>query len=119
MRLRLTKFDKVGLFLFAALIITSSLTWLFEERFTSEAWKTNPSHRYKMVDDLIEHQYLIGKTKDEVIQLLGKPNWIMSSNEDVYLYRIGKAPSFFNTEREELLVAFDKQIVEKVALTRE
>lgn len=117
--LRLKRHDKIGLFFFVALIISTSLIWLFEERFDKNKWSTEPSKRHQMVDDLIESQLLIDKTKDEVIILLGEPNSSISAEKDVFLYRLGQAPSFIKSQREQLLVVFENDKVLKVALTLE
>jgi len=91
--------------------------WLFEERFDKEIWHNEPLKRYEMVDNLIEQQLLIGKTKEETILLLGTPNSTISLEQDVFLYEIGEAPSFMKTKGEQLLVTFENQKVVKVALT--
>ena len=117
--LKLKRNDKIGLFLFVAFIISSSLLWLFEERFKKNQWKTNPAQRYKMVDDLIESQILIGKTKDDVIFLLGKPNLSSTTENDMFTYRLGEPPSFFEAKRELLLILFVNQRVKKTTLAIE
>jgi len=114
---KLKRNDKIGLFFFAAFVISTSLIYLLEERFDQDLWSTQPSKRHKMVDDVIESQLLIGKTKDEVIFLLGEPNSSISADKDVFLYRLGQAPSFIKSQREQLLVAFEDDKVLKVALT--
>ena len=117
--LRLKRNDKIGLFFFVAFIISTSLIWLFEERFKRQQWRSEPARRYKMVDDLIESQLLIDKTKDEVIVILGKPNSISTIEKDVFAYRLGEQPSFFEASREQLIVIFVNQKVEKVTLAQE
>lgn len=119
MRLRLTRFNKIGLVFFAALILSSGLIWLFEERFNKDQWRADPSNRHRMVDDLIEQRLLIGKTKDETLFILGTPSETLSLEKDIFLYRLGKVPSFFKEEQQQLLIAFDDDKVVKVALTKE
>ncbi|MFC0603168.1 hypothetical protein [Winogradskyella pulchriflava] len=116
---RLKRNDKIGLFFFVAFILSSSLIWLFEERFDKEQWRSNPSLRYKMVDDVIESQLLIGKPKYEVIELLGQPSSRSSAEKDAFLYRIGRQPGFFETKREQLLIIFEAQTVVKVTIVEE
>ncbi len=117
--IKLKRNDKIGLFFFVAFIISSSLIWLFEERFTKEQWRTNPSQRYQMVDDLIESQILIDKTKDEVVLLLGEPYSSSTIEKDIFVYRLGDQPSFFKSKREHLLIIFIDQKVDKVTLALE
>jgi len=44
-----------------------------ESKFNSIKWNENKSDRHHMRKDLIESKLLIGKTKNEVIEILGKP----------------------------------------------
>jgi hypothetical protein len=60
--------------LFAAIF----LSFLFYEyhpelKFNSIEWSENKNDRHHMRKDLIESELLIGKTKNEVIEILGKP----------------------------------------------
>lgn len=119
MRLQIKRNDKIGAFFFVAFIISMSLIWLFEERFDKERWRSEPSTRYKMVDDVIESQLLMEKTKDEVIVLLGKPNSSSNIEKDLFLYRLGQQPSFFEAKREQLLIVFEYQKVIKVTIVQE
>jgi len=119
MWLRLKRNDKIGLFFFVAFILSTSLIWLFEKRFDEAQWKSNRTQRYKMVDNLIESQILIGKTKDEVILLLGQPNYSANTQKDVLAYRLGDQPSFFESRREYLLIIFINQKVDEATLALE
>lgn len=116
---RLKRNDKIGLFFFLAFIISTSLIWLFEERFNEEQWAENPSQRYKMVDDLIESQLLMDKSKSKVVALLGQPTSQSNVEKDIFIYRIGKQPSFFESRREHLLIIFINQKVDEVTLALE
>jgi len=114
--LKLKRNDKIGLFFFVAFIISSSLIWLFEEQFSKEQWIGKPAQRYKIVDDLIESQILIDKTKAEVIALLGNPFSSSTTEKDIFIYRLGDQPSFFKSRKEHLLIVFVNQKVGKVTL---
>jgi hypothetical protein len=116
---KLKRNDKIGLFLFAAFVITTSLIYLFEERFDKHEWRRDPARRYQMVDDVIESQMLMDKSKNEVIELLGEPNSSVSAEKDVFLYRLGNPPTFFESKREQLLIVFEDGKVYKVATTLE
>ena len=117
--LKLKRNDRIGLFLFIAFVISSSLIWLFEERFDKNSWRSEPSKRYQMVDDVIESQLLMHKSKNEVILLLGQPNSKLTGDQDVFLYRLGTPPSFFQSKPEQLLIAFRDDRVLKVSLAIE
>ncbi|WP_369998421.1 hypothetical protein [Winogradskyella sp.] len=116
---RLKRNDKIGLFFFVAFIISTSLIWLFEERFDKEQWRSNPQQRYKMADDLIESQLLIGKTKEEVISILGYSSNTIESSQEILTYSLGKQPSFFETKKEYLLIIFIDGRVKEVTLAVE
>jgi hypothetical protein len=116
MILKLKRFEKIVLVFFLAFVIGMSLIWMFEERFSTEKWKAEPTRRYKMVDDLIESQILLGKSKEKVVLMLGYPNLRSDDQIDVFAYSLGVPPSFFKTKREKLLVIFNKEIVENVTL---
>ncbi|WP_040247093.1 hypothetical protein [Psychroserpens mesophilus] len=116
---KLNRNDKIGLFLFAAFVITTSLIYLFEERFDERKWRSDPARRYQMVDDVIESQMLMDKSQAEVIQLLGEPNSSASAEKEVFLYRLGNPPTFFESKREQLLIVFENGKVYKVATTLE
>jgi len=111
--------DTIGAFFFVAFIISMSLIWLFEERFDKDRWRSEPLTRYKMVNGIINQDLLIGKTKDEVIVLLGKPNSSIFEEKDLFFYRLGKQPSFFEAKREQLLIVFKHQEVIEVAIVPE
>ncbi|WP_298900716.1 hypothetical protein [uncultured Psychroserpens sp.] len=117
MRLQIKKYDKIILFFFVAFISASSLIWLFEERFDQSKWITNPTQRYKMANDIVESKLLIGKTKDEVISLLGEPEMTLEAGGDTLLYKLGNAPSFFKSEQDRLVVLLYNNVVAQVVLT--
>jgi len=116
MKLRLDRKNTIGLIFFLAFVISMSLIFQFEERFTIENWKSNYTTRYKMVDDLIESQFLIGKPKSEVFEILGQPDSQSNAKKDAFIYDIGDPPSFFSSQKEYLLIIFKNEQVEEVTL---
>ena len=100
MRFRLRKHDKVLSFIFVAMLITSFLYWAFEEQFDDQKWRTNPSKRYKMTDDIIDNELLIEKSKDDVITLLGVFYDSIPNGKDNIVYKLGTPPSFFEASAE-------------------
>ncbi len=115
MGFQLKRNDKIGLIFFIAFVLSMLLIYQFEERFDQERWRSQPRMRYKMADDIIESQLLIGKPKDEVIVILGKANSSLSEEKDLFFYRLGTPPSFFEAKREQLLIIFVDQKVIEVA----
>lgn len=116
---KLKRNDIIGLSFFVAFVISTSLIYLFEERFDKESWLKQPTERHEMVDDLIESQVLLDKTKDEVIELLGFPDFRISQEKDCFLYKLGITPSFFQSKPEQLLIVFEDEKVFKVSLAIE
>ena len=58
-----------------------------ERAFDKEVWKTEVETRYELTDDLIDNKKLIGKTKEEIIELLGQEGVSMDSS--LWTYYIG------------------------------
>jgi hypothetical protein len=119
MRLQLKRNDKIGLLFFVAFVLATSLIYQFEERFDQDQWRSKRAVRYKLADDIIESQLLIGKTKDEVIALLGKPDSILNLNQESFLYDMGIPPSFLEPKMELLLIVFVSQKVAEVMRMQE
>ncbi|WP_047550020.1 hypothetical protein [Psychroserpens sp. Hel_I_66] len=119
MRFAPKKFDKVVLFFFAAFSIGAFLFWVFEEQFDEKEWHARPSRRYKMVDDMIgDDELLIGRSKQEIIDFLGKPVDPITAEKDVLNYKIGTPPSFSKLKREELIIEFENDIAVKAFRVR-
>lgn len=108
--------NQMGLILFSAFVIATSLHFFFENRFTEEQWKSRPMTRHKMVDDLIDDHILINKSKEDVINLLGEPSWILKSDKDIMLYELGLAPNRENNQVEHLYIQFINDKVNNVSL---
>ena len=116
---RIKRNDKIGFLFFFAFVLGTSLIWLFEERFDEELWRNQPATRYKLADDIIESQLLMGKTIDEVIEHLGKPNSTLNLNKESFIYRLGTPPSFLEPKMELLLIVFEHQKVIGVSRLQE
>ena len=114
MRLNVKRNDKIGMFFFFAFVISSSLIWFFEERFNPEQWRKQRVTRYKMADDIIDSQLLIGKTLEEVQGLLGEGERSTLKGSPQLVYALGTPPSFFKPKKEKLIVVFENNRVVKV-----
>ena len=119
MKIQSKRIYKLIVFFLAVIVISGSLLYLFEKPFSETEWKENPLQRYKMVDDLIESQLLIDKSKSEVILLLGQPYSSSNIEKDIFIYRLGDQPSFFESRKEHLLIIFENQKVDEVTLALE
>jgi hypothetical protein len=103
---RLTTIDKAFFIIFGVAIIASFLTWVFEERFDEEAWRSYPSRRYKMADDIVDEEIFIGMSRPEIMDILGEPVDPLYDDQSLLNYRIGSPPSFSKVVREELIITF-------------
>ncbi len=116
MWIRLKRLDKIIIFFVLAFFISLSLIQLFEKRFDETQWAADPLHRYKMIDNLIESQFIMDKTKQEVLQILGEPTSRSISQEEFFIYDIGDPPSFFDSRKEHLMIIFENEKVKEVTL---
>ncbi|MDD2799081.1 MAG: hypothetical protein PHV20_10845 [Bacteroidales bacterium] len=94
------------------------MIWIFsilyypKTDFNKQKWDLNKDERYKMSHDIIEHELLIGKTKDEVINLLGSDFYRYDDNH--VAYDLGFVPGLFNIDPDVLDIYFENGKVIKV-----
>lgn len=118
--LKVSKIDQIGIFFLVAFIVSKTLIWLFEEQFTKENWKTYSYKRYKMTDEIIENKLIIGKTKQEIIFLLGNNMRSSKANgKEQLVYPLGTPPSFFEEKKEKLIILFEAGYVVEVIQSNE
>jgi len=90
----------------------SYLEYYPKSDFDSSAWETNEEERFKMSKDIIESDMLIGKTKAEVIEILGSD---FSTYDDNHIaYYLGFVPGMFNIDPDVLDIHFANSKVVKV-----
>lgn len=78
------------------------------DKFNQERWLNNPSKRVDMVDNLVSDGRLKGKTKIEIIDLLGiqdKDAYFIEPNNLVYY--LGDERGFISIDSEWLIIWFD------------
>jgi len=114
MWLKLKRNDKIGLFFFVAFVLSTTLIGLFEKRFNQQQWQSERTTRYKLAEDIMESEMLIGKTKQEVITLLGSPSPSTFTGSDHLVYVLGKPPSFLEAKAEKLVVVFENSFAIEV-----
>lgn len=94
------------------------LIWIFsvsyypKTDFDKQEWNNKKEERYKMSKDIINSEMLIGKTKEEVIELLGDDFY--SYDENSIEYDLGFVPMLFNIDPDVLVIYFEKGKVIKV-----
>lgn len=89
-----------------------------QKYFDNVAWLEKPELRYEMIDDTIASDTLIGNSKKEIAQLLGKEEWLTwddakkTHDTDKWNYALGIEPGAFNTKKEcvEIIFKDDKVI---------
>ena len=114
---RLKRNDQIGLIFFIAFIVSTSLIYQFEERFNEDDWRNAPTKRHKLVEDLLERELLIGKTKTEVIIMLGPPNSNSTLKKDIIIYDLGSPPSFSKGNPQQLQIRFKNENVANFVVT--
>ncbi len=107
-------FKKVIAVLILATLISLVLISTFENKFDETTWKVYPSKRYNMRKDIVESELLIGKTKQEVLRLLGEPEVSNLTGKDHLIYSLGEVPSFFESDENKLVVIFEDELARKV-----
>lgn len=89
-----------------------SISYYPKTDFDKNEWNENIEERYKMSNDIIKSEMLIGKTKEEVIKLLGDEYY--SYDESHIAYDLGIAPGLFNIDPNVLDIYFANGKVNKV-----
>lgn len=89
-----------------------SISYYPKTDFNKQKWESNKDERYKMSNDIIKNELLIGKTKDEVINLLGNDFYKYDDNH--IAYDLGFVPGLFNIDPDVLDIYFENGKVIKV-----
>lgn len=61
--------------------------------FDKSDWAADVSQRYKMADDVVDSQMLIGLTKQQAVELLGEPYHDWDSIDHTIRFDIGERPT--------------------------
>ena len=85
-------------FLISSIILISSCSTDFDKA----KWDNDPENRYELVDDLTDN-ILPGKSRTEIIELLGKPNEYYFKDADL-VYRLGMERSYMAIDSEWILI---------------
>ncbi len=91
--------------------VVSVATYLYypNNSFNSKKWNSKIHVRYKMSEDIIQRNLLIGKTKEEVVELLGKKEVYIKNN--LMEYYLGHVPGLFNIDPDILCIKFKENRV--------
>lgn len=81
----------------------------YTSKFNQNRWLNHADKRVHMVDDLLQKYKLIGKSNEEITQLLGVPTETRSGEEGVItLYYLGTERGFIPIDSEQLVLQFDR-----------
>lgn len=81
----------------------------YTSKFNQNRWLNHADKRVHMVDDLLQKYKLIGKSNEEITQLLGAPTETRSGEEGVItLYYLGAERGFIPIDSEQLILQFDR-----------
>jgi amino acid transporter len=100
------------IYVIAITIWIFSLSYYPVNEFNKEDWTLNKEERFKMSKDIIENKILIGKTKSEIIELLGE-DYYEYSDEHI-AYELGFVPGPVNIDSDVLDIYFENGNVVKV-----
>ena len=81
----------------------------YTSKFNQNRWLNHAKKRIHMVDDLLQKYKLIGKSNEEITQLLGASMDTRSGEEGVItLYYLGTERGFIPIDSEQLVFQFDR-----------
>ena len=108
----------VGVFILS--IVIFGVKYKYEHTFSTDRWIKYPRERVKKVDDMLEKHILIGKTKEEVVELLGNETDGAHFKElNNFVYYLGDERGLISIDSEWLVVTFDNDIVVEVEIKRD
>lgn len=84
--------------------------------FDSQSWESQEEERFKMSKDIIESKMLLGKTENEVIEILG--NDFIKERTNSVTYYLGFVPGFLNIDPDVLDIYFENNKVTHVEQRR-
>ena len=111
-----------AIFLSPLLYVSIIMIWIFsisyypKTTFDKQKWDKQIEERYKMSKDIMKSKMLIGKTKAEVIDLLGEDYY--TYNENHISYYLGFVPELFNIDPDVLDIYFENGKVVRVSQHR-
>ncbi|PEC23123.1 hypothetical protein [Bacillus cereus] len=81
----------------------------YTSKFNQRRWLNDVDKRVHMVDDLMQKYKLIGKSNEEITQLLGTPTETRNEEEGVIIsYYLGAERGFIPIDSEQLVLQFDR-----------
>ncbi|QSS98225.1 hypothetical protein [Psychroflexus sp. ALD_RP9] len=90
------------------ILIFAFFSYLFHEPqydFDKENWFADKHSRHEMRDDIVESGILIGKSQSEIVEIIGKPESIDSTN--LWKYDLGMSGAGFGWQFNYLELSFE------------
>lgn len=103
-------------YILLVMVLVEVLSYYPERTFDKEVWETDVENRYEIADDLIENGRLMGKSKDEIRDLLGEKE--VDFNGDKWTYYIGTPPRLLQIDPDVLEIEFENDKVIKTYIRR-
>lgn len=100
------------LYLVFVLAFFSYLSIKPQHEFNKEKWLADKHSRFEMRDDIIESKILIGKSKSEIIDLIGKPE--SKDTTELWKYYLGMSEAGFGVQINYLEITFENRKVSDV-----
>ncbi|MFZ1357815.1 MAG: hypothetical protein WAS28_04975, partial [Saprospiraceae bacterium] len=91
------------------------LSWFLyepERGFDRQRWFTDEGLRYEMKEDIVDNKMLEGKSKNQVIELIGRPDNKDSLN--IWNYYLGSSSAGLGWQYNYLKLIFEKEKVKEV-----
>lgn len=109
MRNSKVNFKMIFISIFFIAILYTCINYYYEHTFTPERWsESTPSKRGKMVDNLLKRYDLVGKTREEIISLLGEDKEIdMFKEHNNLVYFLGNEKAFIFIDMKCLVITFE------------
>lgn len=100
------------LYIVFVLAFFSYLSTEAQHEFNKEKWLADKHSRFEMRDDIIESKILIGKSKSEIIDLIGKPE--SKDTTELWKYYLGMSEAGFGVQINYLEITFENRKVSDV-----
>lgn len=88
------------IYIIAVVILVFSWNYSPNHNFNKTEWRDHKDERYEYVDDIISSKMLIGKSKEDVTQLLGDSE--NEQNSDDWFYDLGFTPGSIDPDSMEI-----------------
>ena len=111
-RKKVKKNEKFKLFIYAIIIFFCVLVSMQLGQSFISYESAKPDEQYIEMNEINDNQSLIGLSKEQVVELLGKPNW--AEDERTYYYDAGKVTNYLLfglRDSYELRIVFDESYI--------